>query len=332
MKQTYVSQPVECILVDDCGDDHSVLIAQQLIDDYKGPYTFKIIANEQNLGLAASRNVGIKMAQGKYVFFLDSDDSLKPGCLETLASALEAHPGADVVIGNAFHVKANQQINNEVFLPDGVVPRKLLVEAFFRGMLQETVWNMLISADTIRTISLYFVEGLIHEDTIWTFRLITEAACVVFTPHTTLVYEDNPTSITNTIQRNCNPHLRGIVYIIYYFLDHFPLSHYVDATLSILGILNREIDTAEKCQADSRLRRELMQLRNRIFKRDIVSLRLTLTMFELQLFLPFRLIHRSAWYRHHYHAFSQLVRRMALFFDPLHFLNRRKGLTPSNKQ
>jgi glycosyltransferase involved in cell wall biosynthesis len=321
MKQTYSALPVECILIDDCGGDSSMQIAMQLINKYVGPYSFRIIDNGQNKGLATTRNNGLKAAQGKYIFFLDSDDSIVPDCLETLVAALDVHPEADVVIGNAYFTKAKCLFNNQDIIPKGVVPKELLIEAFFRGKIQETVWNMLIRADVVSANDIRFADGMILEDTVWAYRLYQAAHEVVIVPKTTLIYEDNPTSIMNTRQKTYRPHLEGIVYNMTYFLNHFPYSHYVDATLYIVWLLNHEFDAIGKCGGLPDLKKQLKRIRNRVFRRDLANVRLTLAMFELQLYSPFRLIQKSAWYRHHYHVFSQLVRGVALFFDPLHFLN-----------
>ena len=46
--QTY--QDIECILVDDCGNDNSIEIAQDFIDTYKGNISFSVLHHDQNRG------------------------------------------------------------------------------------------------------------------------------------------------------------------------------------------------------------------------------------------------------------------------------------------
>ena len=55
MRQTYKGE-IECILVDDCGKDNSIAIAEQLIADYTGSIAFRILHHEHNRGLSAARN------------------------------------------------------------------------------------------------------------------------------------------------------------------------------------------------------------------------------------------------------------------------------------
>ena len=64
-------QDIECILVDDCGNDHSVQIAEDYIQTYQGPIVFKFLHHTKNRGLAAARNTGIDAATGDYLFFPD---------------------------------------------------------------------------------------------------------------------------------------------------------------------------------------------------------------------------------------------------------------------
>ena len=70
--QTY--KDIECILIDDCGSDNSINLAKEFIYDYKGNILFTILHHEENKGLSAARNTGLRYAKGEYVYFLDSDD------------------------------------------------------------------------------------------------------------------------------------------------------------------------------------------------------------------------------------------------------------------
>lgn len=90
---------VECILVDDCGTDNSVKVAEQFISAYKGDISFALFHHSENKGLSAARNTGIKNARGKYLFFLDSDDTIKPYCLDELFALAEKYH-ADMVQGS----------------------------------------------------------------------------------------------------------------------------------------------------------------------------------------------------------------------------------------
>ncbi len=67
LSQTY--QNWELLFIDDCSTDNSLKIVQSFKDD-----RIKILKNEVNSGAAVSRNYALRMAEGRWIAFLDSDD------------------------------------------------------------------------------------------------------------------------------------------------------------------------------------------------------------------------------------------------------------------
>lgn len=72
---------IEILVIDDCGSDDSIKIAQSYADKDS---RIRIIHNEKNLGTFGSRIEGIKAAEGRYIAFLDADDYLKPETCEKM--------------------------------------------------------------------------------------------------------------------------------------------------------------------------------------------------------------------------------------------------------
>lgn len=72
---------IEILVIDDCGSDDSIKIAQSYADKDS---RIRIIHNEKNLGTFGSRIEGIKAAGGRYIAFLDADDYLKPETCEKM--------------------------------------------------------------------------------------------------------------------------------------------------------------------------------------------------------------------------------------------------------
>lgn len=85
INQTHSS--LEIILVDDGSPDQCPAICDQYADQDK---RIKVI-HKTNSGLASARNAGIKIATGKYLFFVDSDDWLDPDGLEKLYRLAEEY-------------------------------------------------------------------------------------------------------------------------------------------------------------------------------------------------------------------------------------------------
>ena len=323
MGQTYQTSSIECVLIDDCGGDDSMAIAEKLINSYLGPISFRIVRNEKNCGIATTRNVGIRNASGEFIFFLDSDDRIEQNCIEVLLEALQKNPDAEVVMGNAYYVQGNRKWLIEKRIPNGIIHNHKLLDCFFHGYIPDTVWNALIRKDIIEKNGIWFNPGYVHEDMLWLYRLYHHVEKFVFVPKITLVYEDNPVSIMNTIHKDYNPHLRSVVYNIEYILDNFSYAHYVNNTIYVLWYVIHELDMIEKESAEPGLVNRLKAIRNRITKRDFLNLRLVLVFFELQMFYPFSLFRKNGWFRHNYYAISMLTRKVALFFSPLHFFEKK---------
>ena len=64
---------LEIIAINDCSTDNSA----KILSEYKR-IGIKVINLTENVGLSAVRNIGIKIAKGEYIGFVDSDDSVRP--------------------------------------------------------------------------------------------------------------------------------------------------------------------------------------------------------------------------------------------------------------
>jgi glycosyltransferase involved in cell wall biosynthesis len=80
--QTY--QNVEAIVVNDGGVD-----VKKIIESLNRQNQITLLEHHANRGMAAARNTGIGVARGKYLAYLDDDDSYLPHHIETLVSFLE---------------------------------------------------------------------------------------------------------------------------------------------------------------------------------------------------------------------------------------------------
>ena len=70
----------EIILVDDGSSDNSV----EIIQSYAAKHDNVFVITQSNMHAGIARNAGIKAAHGKYVHFLDVDDTLEPNCYDSV--------------------------------------------------------------------------------------------------------------------------------------------------------------------------------------------------------------------------------------------------------
>lgn len=197
--QTYTD--IECILVDDCGTDNSIQIAEQYIHEYKGPILFTILHHFENQGQSAARNTGIEVAKGEYIYFLDCDDAITQECIEILLGLAIKYPDADFVQGKTIRETAELMRNwSENDFPEYCDNKDELLNITLQFSYR-TAWNKLIKRDFITEHSLYFPVGLIMEDHYWTWYLAKYTNAVAFTNKRTYLYYLNQNSTVNSMSK-----------------------------------------------------------------------------------------------------------------------------------
>ena len=91
IRQTF--QDFEIILIDDASTDGGLQFVGQ---NYSSEPRLKILQHSKNLGESESRNDGLAVAKGKYIYFMDDNDALLPRAMEVFYSVAE-QSRADVV-------------------------------------------------------------------------------------------------------------------------------------------------------------------------------------------------------------------------------------------
>jgi len=98
LAQTY--EPIEVIVVEDCGSDGTYEEALKIKDS-----RLRVYRNENNLGQYGNKNRALQYARGDLIKYLDGDDLLEPHAVSTLIEAWRASgPGTGVVFGQFVNV------------------------------------------------------------------------------------------------------------------------------------------------------------------------------------------------------------------------------------
>lgn len=100
-------QPLELIVVDDCSTDDTSDYLAPLVAD--GQVT--LIRHDKNMGVSAARNSGIKVAQGDFIAFLDSDDEWLKGKIQTQINFFNQFPEQVLVQTQERWMRKGRRVN-----------------------------------------------------------------------------------------------------------------------------------------------------------------------------------------------------------------------------
>lgn len=122
LKQTYTDW--EMIIVDDCSPDDGAGI--RVVKQYMDP-RIKLVESKVNKGSSGARNTALRMAQGRYIAFLDSDDLWHPDFLERQL-AFMSEKDAGLVFSSYRRIDENtkEEILCPYIVPDKVTYKSLL--------------------------------------------------------------------------------------------------------------------------------------------------------------------------------------------------------------
>lgn len=201
----------EVICVNDCAIDDS----QRIIDEFarKDP-RIRHIQNARNIGLGASRNAGIRAANGRYIFHIDPDDTIPPNALAHLYELAQKH-GSTLVKG-AF--RAEQTVHGkpigagDVKYPGGVAHGVLVNTTLAEtpALLHSTEghWSALYTAE-FATTTPYPTDLKMGQDSIFLVNAIVRAQSITLTPEVVYNYQVNANSAMNNFTaRKCFDEIR----------------------------------------------------------------------------------------------------------------------------
>ena len=167
--QTYTN--LEIILVDDGSPDNCPAMCDAWAERDN---RIKVI-HKENGGQALARNVGMTIATGEYIAFVDSDDWIEPQMYQCMHETM-ATTGSDIVSCGARRVWSDGRPPQEVLSVNRncVLEQSAAMEAMITGNgLVQIPWNKLYRRKLSKGI--LFPVGLIHEDEFWTWQVIARA-------------------------------------------------------------------------------------------------------------------------------------------------------------
>ncbi|GBR73861.1 glycosyl transferase GTA-type super family [Candidatus Termititenax aidoneus] len=192
LHQTY--QNLEIIIVDDGSTDNSTEIYTPLAAKYS---QIKIL-RQNNLGVAAARNAGLRAAQGNYLHFLDSDDLIELNYYEKMLAAV-LKTDADLACSGFFYEKVGLSCGREKELNGKILTTVADKMDLYFNKRGGFCWRYLYSLDLLIKHNLTFAEDMpCAEDTPFTIQAVYFANKIVLVPEATYFYKHNPLSLSHS--------------------------------------------------------------------------------------------------------------------------------------
>lgn len=175
-----VDETMEVVLIDDGSTDSSGQIAQDMT---AGRGNCRLI-QQTNKGLSAARNVGIAVAKGDYLTFVDSDDFIAEGTYAALLAVLATHPDYDILEYPALLYYGSRTKQRLLTFSDTTISS---IRDYWLGgaHLHSYACNKLFRRELFADVR--FPEGKVFED-VYTYPFLLQRARVVATTSVGLYY------------------------------------------------------------------------------------------------------------------------------------------------
>lgn len=183
-----VNDDIELILVDDGSDDTT----KEILHKYEDNEWINVAYREHG-GVGRARNYGLKIASGKYVSFIDADDFVGEGYIETLLDA--AKSDCDIIVYDIWYkIDEKGHLNEETRgIPiRGECPAGIMYQ-YLLGQGLNNVWGKLFKRSIIEENGIEFDETmLISEDYVFVMNYLEKCKTAKVCEKIPYYYEYNP--------------------------------------------------------------------------------------------------------------------------------------------
>lgn len=194
---------LEIILVEDGSPDQS----GSLCDKYSETDSRITVVHKKNGGVSSARNTGLERAQGKYIMFCDSDDTVVPTWAEKMYKLIEEN---SVSLGVCLWSKAHDYMRCIGSSDNQLIDVKMKSEIWtlYKKMLASSVWNKIFIKKVIDEYHLRFDENIEYaEDTIFVLNYLQKCSYgyAVINEPLYIYYEENIGSLSKKYIENFWP-------------------------------------------------------------------------------------------------------------------------------
>lgn len=193
LKQTYKN--IELILIDDGSKDESAIICAEYA---RTDSRVKFVTRNNN-GVSVARNIGLEIARGDYVTFVDSDDVLNIHYIEALHGIARRH-NSDIVSCKHMKFIENNEINNKQKPKDNYeITDKFeaILNLLYQRQTDNSVFAKLYRRNTVRK-QRFNKKSSYSEDLEFNYKVFLGADKFVFTDSILYYYRNRPGSAVNS--------------------------------------------------------------------------------------------------------------------------------------
>ena len=191
------SEDYEIILIDDGSPDRSGAICDRYAQNHKNIRVF----HDTNHGVSHARNVGIDMAAGEYIFFLDADDLWERNLLKIVSPLLDKKPDMAWYGHTCFYEDDTKEPCILRQVPAGETGTQYLSRLFAENLVPEVYpWCYAYRKDFLNAHQLRFQEDLkVSEDFVFNMSALAAAELVTGTDMLLYGYRIRTGSVTATL-------------------------------------------------------------------------------------------------------------------------------------
>lgn len=178
VEQTIFTQ-LEVFVIDDGSTDNSFIIMQE----YQQKHSNINIFRQNNAGVSATRNRGISLARGKYIYFIDADDFMEVNMLELLYKKAE-QDNSEITVCNLNIYNKNTKKRSPVktlLQKERIFEKKESIELLTDMVIGWSICNKLYHLEFIRKNNILFAENISSaEDFLFNFNAFLKVNKVLF--------------------------------------------------------------------------------------------------------------------------------------------------------
>ena len=201
LSQTYSS--IEFLIVDDAGCDGSMEVIEGIKREHPRGNDIRIITHPKNMGVSASRNHIIDEVQGRFLYFMDSDDMIVENTIELMMQNVRQY-NAEIVFGSYEKIEISGQKTIYQYSSLQLLQQEELASFAYRkyAAIQASACNYLVKTSVLREHNLRFIHTNFWEDLVFTFDLVTYIHRAVLLPDITYSYICRENSLSHYQQRD----------------------------------------------------------------------------------------------------------------------------------